>query len=104
MKSIKLTNSKDILAFLNGELVIPFEYNSFITMSMINNWQHRNFHVYHFSDIIDGDKIVNWMICIASKQNLAVKKGIVEFVKLYKEKSVYRINVNEIESIDLEQI
>lgn len=105
MQSITLTKYEEIRSFLNGTFESPIVYyNSYITMEHFSGWLNRPFHVYHLDDIVDGDKIIDWMIHIASEQNLPVKKGIVEFVKLYDEKTVYRINIKEIEKIELKEI
>lgn len=105
MKSITLTKYEEIRAFLNGTFESPIVYyNSFLTMESFPDWVSRPFHVHHLVDILDGDKIVDGMIHIASLPNLPVKKGVVEFVKQYQEKSIYKIRVVEVEKIELKEI
>lgn len=105
METVTLKSFEEIRAFLENKYDSPFsEYNSFITMESFPGWVSRHFHVYHLVDIVDGDKIVDGMIHIASLPNLPVKKGIVEFVKQYKEKSIYKIRVVEVEKIELKEM
>lgn len=110
METIILKTQEEIQDFLelknrfNVHNFTDTNYNAFITMKDVSGWVHRPFHVYFGDDIKDGDLIINGIIHIASMTKLSEKEGIVEFIKSYSDKAVYKIKVSEIEKIELKEI
>ena len=110
MKTIILKTKEEIEDFLllrnrfDSHVFIATDYNSFITIKDVAEWEHRLFHVYHGADIKDGDLIVDGMIHIASHVNLPEKDNVIKSIEPYMDKFVYIIKVAEISEIELMKI
>ena len=82
MKAIILKTKEEIEDFLllrnrfDGHIFIATDYNSFITIKDVAEWEHRLFHVYCVEVGIVEDMIFNDRIQIASRVGLPEKDNI----------------------------
>lgn len=110
MKTIILKTKEEIEDFLllrnrfDSHVFIATDYNSFITIKDVAEWEHRLFHVYCVEVGIVEDMIFNDRIQIASLVGLPEKDNIVKIIKPFSDKTIYEITVSEISEVELLEI